>query len=47
MPKDFIEFCEKIFGYEKKDIKIDLGTKPEIKEDIDPKNGYIVIKIVK
>ena len=37
----------KKFGYEKKDIKIDLGTKPEIKEDIDPKNGYIVIKIVK
>lgn len=37
----------KKFGYEKKDIKIDLGAKPEIKEDIDPKNGYIVIKIVK
>lgn len=37
----------KKFGYEKKDIKIDLGISPEIKETIDPKNGYIVIKIVK
>lgn len=35
------------FGYEKKDIKIDLTSKPEIKESVDAKNGYLVIKIVK
>jgi len=35
------------FGYEKKDIKIDLTSKPEVKESIDAKNGYLVIKIVK
>jgi len=32
---------------EKKDIKIDLASKPEIKETIDAKNGYLVIKIIK
>ena len=37
----------KKFGYEKKDIKIDLTSKPEVKESIDAKNGYLVIKIVK
>lgn len=37
----------KKFGYEKKDIKIDLANKPEIKETIDAKNGYLVIKIIK
>lgn len=37
----------KKFGYEKKDTKIDLSNPPEIKETIDSKNGYIVIKIVK
>ena len=37
----------KKFGYEKKDIKIDLASKPEIKETIDAKNGYLVIKIIK
>lgn len=35
------------FGYEKKDIKIDLASKPDIKESVDAKNGYLVIKIVK
>ena len=35
------------FGYEKKDIKIDLTSKPEVKESVDAKNGYLVIKIVK
>jgi hypothetical protein len=35
------------FGYEKKDVLIDLGGKLEIKEKIDAKNGYLVIKIVK
>lgn len=37
----------KKFGYEKKDISIDLSTLPEIKEPIDAKNGYIVIKTTK
>jgi len=37
----------KKFGYEKKDTKIDLSNPPEIKETIDSKNGYIVIKIIK
>lgn len=37
----------KKFGYEKKDIKIDLASKPEIKETIDAKNGYLAIKIIK
>ena len=37
----------KKFGYEKKDIKIELASKPEIKETIDAKNGYLVIKIIK
>ena len=37
----------KKFGYEKKDIKIDLASKPEVKEAIDAKNGYLVIKIIK
>ena len=37
----------KKFGYEKKDINIDLSTLPEIKEPIDAKNGYIVIKTTK
>ena len=31
----------------RKDIKIDLASKPEIKETIDAKNGYLVIKIIK
>ncbi len=35
------------FGYEKKDLKIDLANPPEIKETIDSKNGYLVIKIEK
>lgn len=35
------------FGYEKKDILIDLSGNPETKEKIDDKNGYLVIKIVK
>lgn len=37
----------KKFNYEKKDINIDLSTLPEIKEPIDAKNGYIVIKTTK
>jgi hypothetical protein len=37
----------KKFGYEKKDINIDLSTLPEIKEPIDAKNGYIIIKTTK
>lgn len=35
------------FGYEKKDVRIDLSTEPEIKEKIDDTNGYLVIKIKK
>jgi hypothetical protein len=35
------------FGYEKKDVLIDLSGNPEIMEKIDGKNGYLVIKIVK
>jgi hypothetical protein len=35
------------FGYEKKDIKIDLSNVPEIKETVDAKNGYVIIKIEK
>jgi len=35
------------FGYEKKDIKIDLTSNPDLKESVDAKNGYLVIKIVK
>ena len=30
-----------------KDIKVDLATKPEIKETVDAKSGYLVIKIIK
>jgi hypothetical protein len=37
----------KKFGYEKKDISIDLSVLPEIKEPIDAKNGYILIKTTK
>ena len=37
----------KKFGYEKKDIKIDLTSNPELKESVDATNGYLVIKIVK
>ena len=37
----------KKFAYEKKDINIDLSVLPEIKEPIDAKNGYIVIKTTK
>lgn len=37
----------KKFGYEKKDINIDLSVLPEIKEPIDAKNGYILIKTTK
>lgn len=37
----------KKFNYEKKDIKVDLANKPEIKETIDTKSGYLVIKIIK
>ena len=37
----------KKFGYEKKDINIDLSVLPEIKEPVDAKNGYIVIKTTK
>ena len=37
----------KKFGYEKKDIKIDLTSNPELKESVDAINGYLVIKIVK
>ncbi len=35
------------FGYDKKDIKIDLANKPVIKETVDATNGYIVIRIEK
>ena len=35
------------FGYEKKDIVIDLSGDFEIKEKIDNKNGYLIIKTVK
>ena len=35
------------FSFEKKDLKIDLANPPEIKETIDSKNGYLVIKIEK
>lgn len=37
----------KKFGYDKKDIKIDLANKPVIKETVDATNGYIVIRIEK
>lgn len=37
----------KKFGYERKDIKIDLANKPVIKESVDSPNGYIVIRIEK
>jgi hypothetical protein len=37
----------KKFAYEKKDINIDLSVLPEIKEPVDAKNGYIVIKTTK
>lgn len=37
----------KKFVVEKKDTKIDLSNPPNIKETIDSKNGYIVIKIIK
>ncbi|APW66193.1 hypothetical protein LPB137_10205 [Poseidonibacter parvus] len=35
------------FGYEKKDVKIDLTKEPNIKEKIDDTNGYLVITIKK
>ena len=35
------------FGYDKKDIKIDLSNNPVIKETVDATNGYIVIRIEK
>ena len=35
------------FGYEKKDVVIDLSGDFEIKEKIDNKNGYLIIKTVK
>lgn len=35
------------FGYDKKDIKIDLANNPIIKETVDATNGYIVIRIEK
>ena len=35
------------FGYEKKDVKIDLTKEPKIKEKIDDTNGYLVITIKK
>jgi hypothetical protein len=35
------------FGYEKKDVKIDLSKDPIIKEKIDDTNGYLVITIKK
>lgn len=35
------------FGYEKKDVKIDLSNEPKIKEKIDDTNGYLVITIKK
>ena len=35
------------FGYEKKDVKIDLRNQPNIKEKIDDTNGYLVITIKK
>lgn len=37
----------KKFGYDRKDIKIDLANKPIIKETIDTPNGYVVIRIEK
>lgn len=33
------------FGYEKKDVRIDLLASIEIKEEIDKQNGYLVIRI--
>ncbi|AXH12000.1 hypothetical protein [Halarcobacter bivalviorum] len=33
------------FGYEKKDVRIDLLASTEIKEEIDKQNGYLVIRI--
>ncbi|MFY9075068.1 hypothetical protein OZZ08_08855 [Malaciobacter mytili] len=35
------------FGYEKKDVKVDLLSKIDLKEKFDDKNGYIVIKVKK
>ncbi|UTJ07803.1 hypothetical protein [Arcobacter roscoffensis] len=33
------------FGYEKKDVRIDLLASTEVKEDINKQNGYLVIRI--
>lgn len=33
------------FGYEKKDVRIDLLASTEIKEEINKQNGYLVIRI--
>ena len=35
------------FGYEKKDVRVDLLGNPDIKEEIEDKNGYLIIKIKK
>ncbi|PPK62931.1 hypothetical protein [Malaciobacter marinus] len=35
------------FGYEKKDVRVDLLSTVQIKEKIDDKNGYIVIRVKK
>lgn len=35
------------FGYKKRDVRVDLLSKVEIKESIDDKNGYIVIRVEK
>lgn len=37
----------KKFGYDKKDVSIDLVNQPEIKENIDDTNGYVVVKVKK
>lgn len=37
----------KKFGYDKKDVSIDLINQPEIKENIDDTNGYVVVKVKK
>ena len=35
------------FGYEKKDVRVDLLGKVDVKEKIEDKNGYLIIKIKK
>lgn len=35
------------FGYDKSAVKIDLSSKPQIKETVDGENGYLIIKVEK